>query len=276
MIHTGDPSAAFETQIIHFHQNFFLGPAAQITGGGVMLVDTLSQYGVGSIYLIAGWFELTAVSNGMLGLLEGILTAAMFAGAFAVLRLAGVDRVLATVTMLVALIVLVYGLLYPVGGLLQHGALRFGLPMALLLAGVSEARRPLRTATPRLAGAIIVGLSSIWALEAFAYTLLTAAGMLAAMSWLQPAGERRRFLGRRVAEIAVSCVVAHLLLAAITLAAAGELPDWGLYLTTLREFLTGPIGDLTYDFSPWSPGVALGAIYLGSAIAVLLVIRRLG
>ena len=62
------------------------------------------------------------------------------------------------------------------------------------------------------------------------------------------------------------CLVGHLVLAGSTLAIAGELPRWGWYLDTLREFLFGPLGDLTYDFSSFSPGLAVGALYMASAV----------
>ena len=79
----------------------------------------------------------------------------------------------------------------------------------------------------------------------------------------------------RTGAVAVAaCVVAHVLLAAATLAAAGELPDWGRYLAYLKEFLFGDVGDITYDFSHWSAGLPVGAAYLASAAAFVLVVRR--
>ena len=65
------------------------------------------------------------------------------------------------------------------------------------------------------------------------------------------------------AQLLAAVVVAHLVLAGGTLAATGELPDWGWYLNTLREFLVGPIGDLTYDFTSFSPGLAVGGAVHG-------------
>ena len=91
----------------------------------------------------------------------------------------------------------------------------------------------------------------------------------------QPAGERRREALRWVVQISAACVLAHLVLIAGTLAVTGELPDWGWYLNTLRAFLFGQLGDWTYDFSRFSPGFAVGALYLASAAALsLIVIRR--
>lgn len=271
---TGDPSSAIETRIIQFHQDFFLGPANQVLGGDALLVDTISQYGVGSIYLVAGWSQLAPIGNGTLGLLEGLLSALVFASAYAVLRIAGVSRPLAGGAMAVAVVALVYGLQYPLGALLQQGSIRFGLPIGIVLTAAVEARGGRGAGAAGPIALAIVGLSSIWALEAFAYTLMTALAILAVQAWLRPAPERRGLVLRSAAGIAAACVVAHVLLAGITLVASGELPDWGWYLNTLREFLVGEIGEVTYDFSPWSPGIAVGALYLASAAATVLLLRR--
>ena len=56
----------------------------------------------------------------------------MFVATFATLRIAGVSRLWPASAMAVAVIVVVYGLQYPIGGLLQHGAIRFGLPVGVL------------------------------------------------------------------------------------------------------------------------------------------------
>jgi hypothetical protein len=275
VIRPEDPSSYLETSIVRFHQDFFLGPASHVVNGGAMLVDnTVSQYGVGSIYAIAGWFEIAGVTNGMVGLFEGLLAATVFACAYLVLRAAGVGRILAVAAMAVGLVVFVWGLSYPIGGLLQHGAIRFGLPMAVLLAAVAGARKPAWSTPARVVALVAVGVSSIWALEAFAYTLLTTAGVFAALAWAEPAGARRRWLLRRIAEVVAACVVTHVLFALATLIGSGELPDWSLYLTTLRAFLVGKIGELTYDFSPWSPGVGLGVVYLASGAALALLMLR--
>ena len=270
----GGTAEAVQNTIIQFHQNFFLGPANQILAGDAMLVDTLSQYGVGSIYFLAGLFTVIPIGNETLGLVEGVLSALMFAGAWAVMRIAGVSRLLAAGAMLVAVIALVYGLQYPIGGLLQHGAIRFGLPIGVVVGAVAESRWP-RAATPaRLLQLLTVGIASIWALEALAYTALTVLAVVAMTVFMAPAGSRRGELLRWAWQLLVACVVVHLLLAAATLIATGELPDWGWYLNTLREFLFGQIGDLTYDFSPWSPALAVGALYLVSASALSLLMWR--
>ena len=268
-----DPALALDTDIIQFHQNFFLGPANQVVHGDAMLVDTFSQYGVGAIYAIAGWFELVPIGNGTLGLLDGLLSALVFASAYAVLRLAGMSRWLATAAVGVAVLALVYGLNYPVGALLQHGGLRFGVPMGVLLFAALEARRP--GAVPRLMQLVVLGTSSIWALDVFAYTLLTLAAVVALRVAIMPRAERPGELAWWLIGAAVACLIAQLLFVVLTLIVAGELPDWGRYLDTLRSFLAGSIGDLTYDFRPWSPAFLVGALYFCSALALGLLLRLL-
>jgi hypothetical protein len=49
-----------------------------------------------------------------------------------------------------------------------------------------------------------------------------------------------------------------------------------MYLHTLHEFLAGGIGDLTYDFSPWSPALGVAGIYVASAAATALLVTREG
>lgn len=269
-----DPARAFETSIIHFHQNFFLGPANQVNGGGAMLVDTLSQYGVGSIVFIAGWFRLVGTSNGTLGILDGLLSGVVFAAGYFVLRAAGVSRLLAGGAMAVAVIALVYGLVYPVGGLLQHGAIRFGMPMAILAMTMAELRWPRVAAPARIATLLFVGLSSIWALEAFGYCVLTFGVVIVTRAALLAPGSRRAWFLRRGAEGAAACIAVHLVFALTTLVWAGSLPDWGQYINTLREFLSGEVGDLTYDFAPWSPGILVAGLLVASTVATALLIRR--
>ena len=269
-----DPSLATETLNTQFHQNFFLGPANQVLGGGAMLIDTLSQYGVGSIYFLDAWFLVAPIGNGTLGFLEGVLAAGVFATAYLILRGAGAGRLLASAAMTVGVIVLALNLLYPIGALLQHGALRFGMPIVLIAAAVLEARRPDRARLARAVQLLTVALSSIWALEAFAYCVITLAGLTLFELGTTAAGRRLRLLGFRIGQYLAACVAAHVLFAAITLAVVGELPEWGRYLTTLREFLTGGIGDLTYDFALWSAGLGTAAVLLVSVAAIALVLRR--
>lgn len=272
-----DPSSAFETTIIQFHQNFMLGTANHVLAGDVMLVDSFSQYGVGSIYLLAGWFQIAPAGNGTLGLLDGGLSAAGFVAAYAVCRMSGVPRWLVIPALGMGVCILVYGLIYPLGALPQHGGIRFGLPFALLVSAVGESRwrddRNLVRAA-RAVALVVVGLSSAWALEGFLYTTATLGGLLAAGALLQPSGGRTSWLRPRVLACLAAWALAHLLLATLTLVFSGALPDWARYFDILYAFLAGPVGDLTYDFSAFSAGFVLIAGYLASSLGLFAIWRH--
>ena len=270
----GDATAAFEAGVIQFHQNFLLGPVNQLLAGDAVLVDTSSQYGVAPIYLLAAWFQLAPISYGTLGLLDGILYAMAFAVGYCTLRLAGTSRLLAAGALVLAVVALVYNLLYPVGGLVQHGPLRFGLPLGVILAAVVQARGPDRSQGAGIAQFLIVGLSSIWALETFAYTAATFAGIACFQAWSRPGHDRLRWLARRMGLALATCIAAHLVFAAATLIFAGELPDWGQYFAYLDALLVGRLADITYDFSAWAPGLAVGVAYGAAAVALILLVLR--
>ena len=257
---------------IAFHQEFLLAPANQVLGGSSMLVDVSSQYGVGSIYLIAGWFQLFPIGYGTLGLLDGVLTALYFVGGFLILRISRVPWSVATAALVLGVLVLVYNRLYPVGSIVQEGPLRFGLPLALILALAIAARWPRHRRTARAAAFAILGLSSVWSIEMFAYTAGTLAVMLAADAYLLPR-MRLRWFAKQAALGAVVCLGAHLLFGAVTLIATGALPDWSQYLVYLEAFLFGEAGETTYDFAYWSPGLAVGAGCLASALTLGLLLR---
>jgi len=269
-----NPLDPYITAVAQFHQDFILGPANQMLGGSAMLVDTASQYGVGSIYFVVGWFELAPIGYGTFGLLDGILTALLFVAGYCLLRLAGTSRLLAALALAVAVIALVLNRIYPVGTLPQEGPLRFGIPMPLIVALVAGARWPRHLRAAQGAALAILALSSIWSLEAFAVTAATFAVMLCFQAGLLPEGGRLRWLWRQAALAGAACISAQLLFAVATLTGTGQLPDWGQYLTYFDAFLFGGLGDLTYDFSRWSPALAVGAVYLVSAAAIILLVRR--
>ena len=270
-------AGGFETyraSVIGFHQDFLVGPANQVLAGEAVLVKTASQYGVLPIYLLAAWFKLVPIGYGTAGFLDGVLYVLLFAAGFCVLRLSGTSRLLSAGAMALAVVVLLYNLVYPVGALLQHGPLRFGIPMGIVLGAVIEAREPRFERFGAGIQIVLLGLSAIWALETFAYTVATFAALLAFQTWIRPRPERRRWLVPRVALGLAACVAAQILLAAATLVFAGQLPDWGQYFAYLRVLVVGKLGDITYDFSRWSPGLPVGVAYASSAAAVILAVRR--
>jgi hypothetical protein len=273
---TALPSVYFDPGVVQFQHDWILGSANQLLGGGALLVNVpVSQYGVGLIYFLDGWFHLVPIGYGTFGFLDGLLTALFYVAAYGVLRLVGVRRLLAGSAIVLAVLTFVYNFQFFVGQLPEEGPLRFGLPMIVVLAGVAAARRPGQAGIARLASLTALGVSAVWALEAFAYTAFTFAAIAVAEAWLLGPGERRRWLIRTAMRAIGACVTAHVLLALATLAGTGQLPHWGQYLGYVREFLFGgQAGSITYGFANWSPGLAVDAAALISAAAIVLLMRR--
>jgi hypothetical protein len=257
-----------------FHADFLLRPANQVLGGDVLLVDVASQYGVGSIYFLAGWFKLVPIGYGTFGLLDGVLSGLSLVTGYVVLRIGGCSRLLSGAALAVGGIALVLNRVYPVGVIVQEGPLRFGFGMLVVLAAVGPARWPRWARAARLAVFALVGVASIWSLEALVLTTGTWLFTTGFEAYRRPAGERTRWLARQLGLAALACACAHILFAIATLVASGQLPEWGQYLAYLDAFLLGELGDLTYDFSSWSPGIAVGAAQLASAAALVLLILR--
>lgn len=270
------PNIYFEPGIIQFQHDYILGPTNQLLGGGALLVGVpVSQYGVGLIYFLAAVFHIIPIGYGTFGFIDGVLTALFYAAAYCVLRMAGVSRMLAGSALLVGVLTLIYNLQYAVGALPEEGPLRFGLPMVVVIATIGAVRWPRRATIARAVALCGLGVTSIWAFETFLYTLFTFVAILLTEAWLRPTGGRGRWLVRQALLAVGSCVLVHMVLALATLIGTGHLPDWGQYLAYVHAFLLGgSAGAISYGFSDWSPGLAVGAATLASASAVVLLLRR--
>lgn len=269
-----NPSAALDARWIQFHHDLWLGPANQVLAGDAVLVDTASQYGVAPIYLLAGWFQLAPIGYGTLGFFDSALSALFFAAGYCLLRIAGAPRPLAALGLAVGIIALAYNHPWSIGVFPQQGPLRFGLPMAIIFAAALEARWPRWARRAQGAQLVVLGMASIWSVDSFASSAATFAGIVCFQAWTRPGQGRFRWLARRVAVALVACGAAHFVFAAATLAATGQALDWGQYLAFVDVFLFGGLSKLTFDVPPWSAGLAVGAAYLASAVAIVLVVWR--
>ena len=155
----------FIETVAQFHADFLLAPANQVLGGSAMLVDEASQYGVGSIYFLAGWFQVVPIGYGTLGLLDGLLSGLTLVAGYLILRMAGCSRILSGGALAVAVVALVLNRVYPVGVIVQEGPFRFGLPMVVVLAAVLARRRPALAAVARFVGFATIAVASVWSLR---------------------------------------------------------------------------------------------------------------
>jgi hypothetical protein len=271
------PNGIFPPGVIQFQQDWILGPTNQLLSRGTLLVnDPSSQYGVGLVYFLAAWFHVAPIGYGTFGLLDGILTSLMYIGGYLTLRIAGVSRLLAMAALALGVTALIYHLQYPVGSLPEEGPLRFGLPIAVIVTLVCAAAWPRRARLARALALVAVAVASVWAVEAFAYTVFTYLAMVTLEGCLGPVGRRLRWTLIQIGLAIAACVSAHLVLALATLAGSGYLPDWSQYVAYVHGLiLGGREGTVTYGFANWSPGLAMGAGSVASVAALaLLVIRK--
>src|SRR3712207_1083134 len=71
------------------HYGFYLGPVNDVMHGRTLLVDVFSQYGVGVIYALAGFFEVVGLGYGAFWLLLASLAALLAAALYAIVVLGG-------------------------------------------------------------------------------------------------------------------------------------------------------------------------------------------
>ena len=272
----GIPNIFVDPGIVQFQHDYILGSVNQVLGGGALLVnDPVSQYGVGLIYFVAGWFGIAPIGYGTFALLDVLLTALFYIAGYMVLRLAGVGRLLAAAALALGVVALVYNFAYYVGQLPEEGPLRFGLPMIVLLGSVAAVRLPRVALAARIVVLCGLAVAAVWAFEGFAYTVVTYVAVIAAEAWLRAPGARVRWLIRWLLYGLGAIVAGHVVFALATLIGSGHLPDWGQYIAYGREFLLGGrAGSITYGFANWSPGLAVYAGALISAAAVVLLCRR--
>jgi len=247
------------------HEGFWLGPLNDMLHGRPMLVQTWSQYGVGSLYFFAAFFQVAPLGYGALGLLGGFLTAVQNALAYAVVRLAGCPKTLAVPAIAAAVLGLVFGVAGSPNDYPSIGGMRYGIPWLIVALAVLSARFPGRRRLLLAAATALLGIASVWSFETFAYAGATVTGVAAFEAGTLQAGRLRAF-ARSTAVAAGCCAVAHLTLAMATRTFAGSWPNWAPYLAFLHDYSGKDLFFLVVP--PWSPGLLVALVYLASAIAV--------
>ena len=101
---------------------------------------------------------------------------------------AGASRLLAASALFMAVVALAFNLAYSIGGLPQQGPMRFGLPMGVILATVVGTRWPRASGAASVVALVTLAVSSVWALEAFAYTAATFAALACFTAYLMTEG----------------------------------------------------------------------------------------
>jgi len=256
-----------------YQQDPYLAAIDDVLHGKALLVDTASQYGVGSIYLLAGLFKIAPIGYGPFGLFATFFTGVEIALGYVVTRLACRRWWLPAGAAIVAVVVV--GALQSTAFLPSQGGLRFAPPLALLLLALLGVRR--RTdPTPITPGSLgALALASVWSIETFVFSAAILIGLLtfflAATSssahdaWRKAVGALARMAGVSLGAIALLTLLTRLL--------AGAWPDWGWYVSYATAYSSGPA---QLPVGAWSPVWILGGIYFASLVGTIgaLLLRR--
>jgi hypothetical protein len=254
------------------NHNYFLGPATDVLHGHPMLVGTFSQYGVGLIDALAAVFLIVPIGYGTFTLLLSGLTVLLFAVIYVVLRWSTESLLISAAGLTVAVVLYVFGQLAFYTYFPSTGVLRFGLPWLVILLSLASARTERHK---QLLDALVlatVAVAAVWSGEAGVYCLGTAVALACLDTAVANASARERIgtAARRIARLLAASLLGLLAFTLLTRAATGAWADWGGYLEYIRLYTTSGFGVLPIE--PWSPGLALGAMYTVSAIAIVLLV----
>jgi hypothetical protein len=254
------------------NQNYFLGPATDILHGHPVLVSTFSQYGYGMFDALAAFFSVSPVGYGTFTLLLSALTALLFAVVYLVLRLATRSQVLALAGLVVAVVLNVFGQSLYYTYFPSTGVLRFGLVWLVIVLSVGAARSVRHQRLLDGLVLVVVGAAAAWSGETGVYCLGTACAIACIDAAVLQSPPRDRFQAaiRGVMRLVAAGICGVLLLTALTRAATGVWPHWGSYVEFIRLYTTGGLGAL--PIGAWSPGLALGALYVASAVSLVAVV----
>lgn len=254
------------------NQNYFLGPTTDILHGHPILVSTFSQYGYGMFDALAAFFSVSPIGYGTFTLLLSALTALLFAAVYAVLRLSTKSQVVAIAGLAVAVVLNVFGQSFSYTYFPSTGVLRFGLVWLVILLSVGAARSARRERLLDVLVLVVVGAAAAWSGETGVYCLGTACAIacIDAAALEDAPRARLRAAKRGVIRLVGASVCGVLLFTGLTRAATGVWPHWGSYFEFIRLYTTGGLGAL--PIGAWSPGLALGALYVASAVTLVAVV----
>jgi hypothetical protein len=250
--------------------NYFLGPANDVLHGHPMLISTFSQYGVGLIDALAAVFLVVPIGYGTFIILLSVLTVLFSAVVYVILRWSTESLLIAIVGLAVAVSLYVFEepssyTYYP-----STGVLRFGLPWLVILWSLAAARTARHKRLFDVLVLATVAVAAVWSGETGVYCLGTASAIACLDAAVAPAGRRERLgmAARRIAQLLAASIFGLLAFTLVTRVASNAWANWGAYLDYIRLYTTEGLGALPIE--PWSAGLALGAMYTVSAIAIVL------
>jgi hypothetical protein len=253
------------------HSNPLLAPMLDIANGKVIFVDALAQYGVGLAYFLLAVFQLLRLplSYGGLAAVLNTVYILQFAVLFLVLHKATRSLLLSLAGLGAILYFTFFAVAWP--SMLRIPAqspLRYGLTYLILAAGWIGMNHTSRFW--RIAESVLLGVASLWSLEAFIYAILP----LSALHFVGEVVFSRNWktslldFGRRIllqVGVVLFCWAAW---AAATLISTGQLLNLTDYVDLFNYFTSAQKYSYHMDFHSFWTG-AVTALYVGTILALL-------
>ena len=259
-------------QVLAYNVNFYLGPVNSVLHGAGVLVDVNPHYGPVLTYFLAGVFRLVPAGYGTLFLVSAVFDVVLFMTMYGVLRLAGVSRLLAGTGVVLVVLTAAFSHEAVRAVMDPSRSMRVSIPMLAVLGLQLVDRYPGRRVTLSWLLAALVGLSSVWAVEVFVYTLAAVLAGIACLAWLDaPDGRRLKVDWGIVWRLASGIAVAQVVFAACTRLFYGSWPNWPRYIEWDRAYSVGSSSQ-RYHWAPFGPGVLLGLFYFTATVATIAVL----
>jgi hypothetical protein len=257
-----------------YDYDFFLGPVNAMRHGHPLLVDTVSQYGVGMFYFLEIAFDALPLTYGGLQAILCFLYAIEFTLVYAVLRISCRSQLVAVSGLAIAVVANLAGPVQPHVGYPSTGPLRFGLPWVVILAGTLLARSRVPRRSLEALMLVTVAVAAVWSIETFLYCFAAYTGVVVIRYAYQPwtTGRRARAIVLRLAAAAAAALVSTGAVSLSVRAVAGAWPDWTSYLDLIVLYTTRGFG--TTLIPAWSPGYLVASIYVGSLLVLVALPRR--
>ncbi len=256
------------------HENYYLGPLADLRAGKSMLVDINAQYGVLVFYFLHLVFKLLPIGYVSLCLVVTLLILLQdFLFYLIAARLFG-RRLFTFLTVGVLLLLNHYATLGHAQSFPSTGPLRFGFIYLLLASILFRNDRPKWKAAGWAWESLLMAAAAFWSLEVCAYVVPAYGALILYEAFARREGIRAA--GREIAaRSALWLGFAALLGGALYLGThlrSGQWPDWGRYLSYVFMYQNG-FGLITIEPSGvwWYP-MALMVLSL-TAIAALTLRR---
>lgn len=218
-----------------------IGPVNDVLGGKTPLVDSISQYGVLSTYVLALIFKFIPLTENNFFWLNYTSTIAAYTLYYFILKKWLKDRSLA---ILGIYLVLTQNFFSQVTSPLVFGQisfLRFGWWIVILTFILFGNQIAIKPQFRKLLGLILIGMALFWGFDSGVYVLLSYLGYQLVATFLteERSDQKLKKISVNVIQVTVTILLFFIGISLFTFLRSNHPPDWGRFMIASRMFLSG-------------------------------------